>query len=129
METSITRRITLRSFAVMLDSSVRVGGAASYIKSSRVSHSDRFVLLRAACCSKYRDVAAALAFLFRGLAQLRIPGCLVNSILGLHWFSVHIQKAKCIHRAVKSVNVQPSCAFFARSEERRVGKECRSRWS
>ena len=30
----------------------------------------------------------------------------------------------------KTVGVSPvGCAVFARSEERRVGKECRSRWS
>src|ERR1043166_3282556 len=41
---------------------------------------------------------------------------------------VYLQRELCIAASIPAIDIRMACAGF-RSEERRVGKECRSRWS
>ena len=54
----------------------------------------------------------------------RAPGC-VDSVCFGSWAPEH-SLSSC---GVRGLSCSEACGIFLRSEERRVGKECRSRWS
>ena len=64
--------------------------------------------------------------------RIQLFGALIGicvAVVSLCYF-FHAEKAEAEKRMVEIVNyVKVQCSTYTRSEERRVGKECRSRWS
>jgi hypothetical protein len=49
----------------------------------------------------------------RFLPKRRIPRCLEDPPFGIHRLLTHVEKAEVVGLAVKSININSSCAFFA----------------
>ena len=76
------------------------------------------------------DIAAAVARIEQADAQTRIAGAPLLPVIG---FDGSAQRSRAggaeSNRFSAVLNASYELDFWGRSEERRVGKECRSRWS
>ena len=89
------------------------------------------------CCWECKLVQSLQRTVWKLLKNLKIelPYDPVIPLLGIHPEKTIIQKETCTTMFVAALFTtartqnQPKCPSTDRSEERRVGKECRSRWS
>ena len=91
------------------------------------------IVLRKITRLEFRQVLQAEQFVFRALGiwgvYLIATALGVSDILALFVVAAFSLGATIMGPAVLTFEYEPVPRGFARSEERRVGKECRSRWS
>src|SRR3989441_420907 len=121
-----------------------VGGSPSGQAANHVNTETRFTLVLGGGGMKgVAHVGVLQALTERGLVPAQIVGSSVGALVGAGWsagksiaelreIAVHLHRKDVFVRAYADMafkRERSPALFRRRSEERRVGKECRSRWS